>query len=495
MSGGKKPLPVRMLQLLMLLVTLGLAWLVQQDSTLEPGIAAAVAALGLLLLAGTLFSELAEVVGLPHLTGYLLAGIIVGPHVLGIISHDTVERLGVFNELALALIALAGGAELRIDSLRRAARSLVWAHLLQIVAIIVVVGGSFVALRGHIPFLAGMGLVPTLMVALLWGVLATTRSPSAVLGLLAQLRPRGPLTDMTLAFVMSSDVVVIILLAIALAVAKLGIDPSAGFDPAAFGEVGYELLGSTALGTTLGVILALYLWASRPRPATADSAAAPDTGTPAVEPEVAATADDGGRNLLLVLLLLGLPMSALLEYVHLNPLLAFMVAGFAVQNFSRGGERLLHAVEKTGAIVFVVFFATAGAHLDLHGFATIWPVAVILAGVRLVVTLAAARAASRIAGDAPVIRNWGWSGLVSQAGLALGVALVIVREFPDFGDGFRTLAIGVVGLNELFGPVLFKLALDRSRETGRARDADSEPAGAGAAPGLSAPSPPRPPAG
>ncbi|GMU76597.1 MAG: hypothetical protein AMXMBFR45_20880 [Gammaproteobacteria bacterium] len=481
MSGTRKSLPVRMVQLLMLLATLGLSWMVQQSSTVESSIAAAIAALGLLLLAGTLFSELAEVVGLPHLTGYLLAGIIVGPHVLGIIGHDTVERLGVFNELALALIALAGGAELRIDSLRRAARSLVWAHLLQILAIIVVVGGCFVALRGHIPFLAGMGLVPTLMVALLWGVLATTRSPSAVLGLLAQLRPRGPLTDMTLAFVMSSDVVVIILLAIALSVAQLGIDPSAGFDPAAFGEVGYELLGSAALGTTLGVILALYLWASRPRPAAAGSAAAtaaaaaPDTGAPALEPAVAETADDGGRNLLLVLLLLGLPMSALLDYVHLNPLLAFMVAGFAVQNFSRGGERLLHAVEKTGAIVFVVFFATAGAHLDLQGFVAIWPVAVILAGVRLVVTLAAARAASRIAGDAPVIRSWGWSGLVSQAGLALGVALVIVREFPDFGDGFRTLAIGVVGLNELFGPVLFKLALDRSGETGRAVAAGSNP--------------------
>lgn len=260
-----------------------------------------------------------------------------------------------------------------------------------------------------------------------------------MLGLLAQLRPKGPLTETTLAFVMSSDVVVILLLALTLALARLGIDPAASFDLSTFADLGHELLGSTALGTTLGIVLALYL-------------------------------RYGGRNLLLVLVALGLPMTALLEYVHLDPLLSFMVAGFVVQNFSRGGDKLLHALERTGAIVFVVFFATAGAHLDLPGFALIWPVALTLAGVRIVATYAAARAASRVAGDAPVIRRWGWSGLVSQAGLALGVALVIVREFPEFGDGFRTLAIGVVGINELLGPVLFKLGLDRCGESNRGRE-------------------------
>ncbi len=429
----------RAVQLSMLLVLLGLAWAARQTTHSASGPLAALAGLGLLLLAGTLASELLEVVGLPHLTGYLLAGIVVGPHVLNLVEHDTVERLGAVNELALALIALAGGAELRIDSLKRSARSLAWAHLFQLAGVIVIVGGTFYALRRYIPFLDDLGPLAAAMVALLWGVLATTRSPSAVLGLMAQLRPKGPLTEMTVGFVMSSDVVVVIGLAVAMAVAHLGIDPAAVFDLSAFADVGHELLGSTALGTTLGIVLAVYLRL-------------------------------GGGNLLLVLLALGLPMTALLKYIHLDPLLSFMVAGFVVQNFSRGGERLLHAVEDTGAIVFVVFFATAGAHLDLPGFALIWPIALALAGVRLAVTVAAARAASRVAGDAPVIARWGWSGMVSQAGLALGVALVIVREFPAFGDGFRTLAIGVVGINELLGPVLFKLGLDRTGESGRGDD-------------------------
>ncbi len=438
MSAAAKPWTSRSLQLLMLLGTLGLAWAAQQAMPGPPGVLAAIGGLGLLLLAGTLSSELLEVVGLPHLTGYLLAGILVGPHVLNLVGHDTVEHLGVLNELALALIALAGGAELRIDILKRVVRSLLWAHALHIAGIIVFVGGTFLLLQSQLPFLEGLTPLATVMVALLWTVLATTRSPSAVLGILAQLRPKGPLTDMTLAFVMSSDIVVIILLAVVMAVARLGIDPAAGFELSAFTEVGHELLGSTALGTTLGIVLAVYL-------------------------------RFGGRNLLLVLVALGLPMTALLKYIHLDPLLSFMVAGFVVQNFSAGGDKLLHSIEQTAAIVFVVFFATAGAHLDLPGFARIWPVALALAGVRIAVTIVAARTASRIAGDAPIIHRWGWSGLVSQAGLALGVALVIVREFPSFGDGLRTLAIGVIGINELLGPVLFKLGLDRAGESQQGR--------------------------
>jgi len=81
------------------------------------------------------------------------------------------------------------------------------------------------------------------------------------------------------------------------------------------------------------------------------------------------------------------------------------------------------------------------------------------------VTWATSHVASRIAGDEPSVRKWGWSGLVSQAGLALGFAAVVAREFPMFGSGFRALAIATVAINEMVGPIVFKLALDRAGET------------------------------
>ena len=69
-----------------------------------------------------------------------------------------------------------------------------------------------------------------------------------------------------------------------------------------------------------------------------------------------------------------------------------------------------------------------------------------------------------LADDPPVVRRFGWSPLISQAGVALGIALAVDEAFPNLGDGFLLLAIAVVGLNEAVGPVLFKIALSQAGE-------------------------------
>src|SRR5690606_20420710 len=99
------------------------------------------AALGLLLLAGVLCSEILDLVRLPHLTGYLAAGVVAGPQVLGFVDHETVVELEIVNTLALSLIALAGGLELRIEPLRDVARSLFWSTLVQSSVVLVLVAG------------------------------------------------------------------------------------------------------------------------------------------------------------------------------------------------------------------------------------------------------------------------------------------------------------------------------------------------------------------
>jgi hypothetical protein len=95
----------------------------------------------------------------------------------------------------------------------------------------------------------------------------------------------------------------------------------------------------------------------------------------------------------------------------------------------------------------------------------LWPIALGLCTVRALVTFGTARLSSSIVGDSPMIRRWGASALVSQAGFALGLSVVIANTFPDFGQGFRALAIACVAINEVIGPILFKFALDRAGET------------------------------
>lgn len=414
----------------------GLLYAAMQNSSELEAELGIVAAVGFLLLAGTLLSELLETIGLPHLTGYLLAGIIGGPYVLHLVDHETVDRLSPVNTLALTLIALAGGAELRLSTLREVARSVGVATLIQSGVGLIVMTATFMALSPFIPFASELAWAPLFGVALLWGVLAICRSPSACLGILAQTRAKGPVATFSLAFIMASDVVVVTMMACALMIAKPLVAGGGGVSLDDFNLLAHELVGSVAFGTTLGLLLIAYLRL--------------------VE-----------KNLLLVLLVLGFGMTEFLRYVHIDPLLTFLTAGFVVQNMSAQGDKLLHSVENVGAVVFVVFFATAGAHLDIPLLRQMWPIALALCLTRALVTVAAARWSSRVVGDPEPIRRWGYSSMISQAGLTLGLGVVVARAFPSFGEGFHALVIATVAINELVGPVLFKVALDRSGETSR----------------------------
>jgi len=446
-AESPRPLGDRLLEALVVFVLLALLVAGRRLFPVLGSGAGTIASVGVLLMGGTVLANLLELVGLPHLTGYLLAGVAAGPYVLGLVDHQAVEDLTPVNQLALSLIALAGGAELKVASLKSGLRSLAWATLWQNVLVMLVLAAVFIAARPLLPFLAGVPLVGVLGVGLLWGVIAVTRSPSATLGILSQTRAKGPLANFTLNFVMSSDVVVVVLLAVAMTIARPLITPGTSFSLAAFKDLGTEVMGSISVGTTLGLLLAAYLRLL------------------------------GGKGLAVLLIALGLVFTELFAYLHFDWLLIFMTAGFVVQNLSKQGERFVASIESMGEVVYVVFFGVAGAHLNLPLLAGLWPVAFLFAASRGITSFVAGRVASHFAEDPPTLRKWGWAGMISQAGLALGIATNVQSEFPAFGAGLGALAVATVAMNEMVGPVLFKAALDRSGETASVED-DAEPAGA-----------------
>lgn len=439
MSGSthrKGPL-ARLGQAVCLAAVVALFYVVSRVETAPEASGGVVAATGFLLLAGMLTSEVLELFGLPHLTGYLLAGAIAGPHVLHCFDHHTVKQLEVVNTLALSLIALAGGLELRVGDVRKVVRGVLAHSAFQTLLVLISQALLFLALASFIPFARVLPFSMLIGVSVLWGVLAVSRSPSAVLAILSQTRAQGPLTRFSLAFVMISDVVVVVLMAVVLTLIRPLLEPGATVSLENLHGVGHELLGSISIGTTLGLLLVVYLKLV-------------------------------GRQVLLVLLALGFAFSEAVRYLHFEPLLTFLTAGFVVQNLSGQGDKLLHATEETSGVVFVVFFATAGAHLDLPLLATMWPIALSLAAGRFFGTVVAYRLGSGVAQDPPLLRRWGWAPLVSQAGLTLGLAVIIARNFPSLGEAFRSLTVACVAVNEVIGPILFKLALDRTGESGAA---------------------------
>ncbi len=236
---------------------------------------------------------------------------------------------------------------------------------------------------------------------------------------------------------MLSDVVVIVLAATVITLTKPLVQPGATFSMTALSHLGQEILGSVALGTSLGLLIVAYL--------------------KFVE-----------KNFLVVLVALGFGFTEVINYLQFEPLLTFLMAGFLVQNLSKQGEKLLHAVEDTGSVVYVLFFATAGAHLDLPLLKQLGVAAFIMFFGRVVVTYAANRVSTRLAKDEPALRRWGWAGLVSQAGVALGISATIERANPQFGASFKALSIATVALNEMIGPIIFKYSLDSMGESSSA---------------------------
>ena len=443
------PLRARVVEIFALALCLTLALLVTRNTPTGAIHWNVILAIGYLLFAGTLAESLLSPLRLPHLTAYIAVGIVGGPHVLRLVDHETVAQLIPVNTLAISLIALAGGLELEAKLLIVLAKSLFWSNLVQTVVVGASSTAAFLLLSRYVPFAAQLPFLGLVGVSLIWGLLATSRSPSATLAVLSQTRAHGPLARWSLSFVMSSDIVVVMLSTLLFVAVRPWLVEGTDLSVARLLVLAQEIVGSMCLGLCLGLLLAAYLRFV-------------------------------GQKLMLVLLVLGFVVTDGLKYVHFDPLLAFLVTGFVVSNLSQQGRKLLDAVSKMSGMVFVVFFATAGVHLDLSLLSRLWPVALAFFLVRLASTVVAGRFSARIAKDAPVVRRFGFAPLVSQAGLTLALSQNVEREFPQLGVGFRALVVATVAINEIIGPILFKLSLDHAGETSeRVQDGRNAPEGEG----------------
>ena len=121
-------------------------------------------------------------------------------------------------------------------------------------------------------------------------------------------------------------------------------------------------------------------------------------------------------------------------------------------------------MERSAAPVFVVFFALSGATIDVMAVAVLLPVLVPLILVRAAAIWVGTRLGGRWARLPRKISENLWLGLVSQAGVAIGLASVVAEVFPTFGAELRTLLLALIALNQLVGPILFRRALVQAGE-------------------------------
>ena len=390
--------------------------------------------LGFLLIFAFFLARALATLRLPEITGYIVAGVLCGPFVLNILSTDVVRSLQIFDDVALSIIALIAGGEMRMSFLRksRAAVASVIAGQVSfsfIAALIVVY-----LLRNQIGMLDGMGAGQVVAVALLFGMITAARSPSTTIGVITEARARGPFTNLTIGVTVILDVVVLLMVALILPAAESLVSVTHAFHLGLAVEVGLEVVGSLVVGVAFGFLIGAYIrWV--------------------------------GEQLPIFLVGAGFIGSMVCRLLHLEPLLAFMIAGFIVQNYTVQGGKLISALERSALPVYVVFFAISGASIDLDALRATWLLALVLVVVRAAAFWTGTMAAASLV---PAVRPFSktlWLGLLSQAGVTIGIASIIERTF-DFGGELKTIVLAVVAINQIVGPIALKYILVKNGEAG-----------------------------
>jgi Kef-type K+ transport system membrane component KefB len=402
-------------------------------------------ALGFVLVVSFLAGEAASRLRMPAITGYILTGVLFGPYVLRLVSpqltvlrEDSVSTLQLLDGMALGLIALTAGGELKLSLLRQRWRGIAWVTALQTLIVLFVVGGAVFLLRGSFPRLEA--LPPALGVAAcaLIGITAVANSPATTIAVIQESRAKGPMTELILGITVLKDVVVISLFTVILATSLTLFEPGRGLDPQFLGVLAWEVFGSIALGLALGYLVRLYM-------------------------------RHIGRDLPIIILGLAFISVAVSGKVHVSGLLLCMTAGFYIENFTNRGEELIEALERHSLPVYVIFFTIAGAGIDLPSLARTWPLALLIVGARLAGKVSGTALGARISDSGSASVRFGWSGFVAQAGVTLGLAVLInrslSRSFPELGAYLSSLILGVVAVNQIIGPVVFKWGLQRSGES------------------------------
>ena len=407
--------------------------------------ARATLAFGFLLLAAYVGGEIARRARLPRLTGYLLVGFAVGPAWLGLVRREEVDALRFIGDAAVALIALAAGAELTRDALRQGGGRVAFARLASgaIVFPFLAVSLVLLSVSPWFPLTRHQPVGDAVVVALVLGTLAAASSPVVTMAITSELDARGPVARTLLGVTVVQDIAVAILFALVLVLGRT-LTSAGALNVAVAGTAILRLVGSAAAGALLGFALGRYLSLVR-------------------------------RDTVLFLVATAFVAAEGARLMQLETLIIALAAGFYLENFAPAeGERLRRELKRGSLPVYVAFFALTGAGLRVGVLADLWPWILLLVGLRLVSVRYGLLWAGRHPSVTPAMARDGWLGLISQAGMALGLAQLARRAFPEWGVSLETLIVAMIGVHQVAGPICFRMALVRAGEvTEERRDAET----------------------
>ena len=407
----------------------------------------------LIAAAGDRLAPLFQRIRLPLITGLLVIGIIAGPFVLDIIPMEAKDGLAFINDIALAFIAFAAGAELYLRELRNRINSIKWNTFGQLIVTFTISSIAVFYLAYLIPFMRELDFNSRVAISLLSGTIFVARSPASAIAVINELRAKGPFTQTVMGVTVLKDFLVILLFTITLSFSKTLINGE-DFSFLSIVVILAELALSVGLGVPLGKLIATILkFVSRTKV----------------------------KNIVIILVgyLVYVTSDLIRSYstdslgieFRLEPLLICIVGSFYLTNYTGFRAEFVRFVEDSGKSVYTVFFLFIGATMQIDVLTGVWYVALIFFSVRLITMIIGSYIGGYLAKDPIKFRHVGWMPYITQAGVAIGLTTIAANEFPMWGAEFVTLIIAIIVINQFIGPPLFKFALhkvgeDRSRARG-----------------------------
>lgn len=387
--------------------------------------------IGIVLVLGLIGGKILNKLKFPAVVGYLVIGIFLGPSVFGLFKLDLLNRMGIITDFALGIIAFIIGNELRWGILKKFGGKIITILFVQAIATFVLIAFG-VWLLTH-----------NFALSLILGSLGVATAPAGTVVVLQEFKAKGPLTTSLLAIVGLDDGLALIIYGFASALAMGTIGGSKGVNLQSVLEWPLlRILGAVFLGILLGVALA----------------------------NVVRKRHD--KNEILTWSLGAILICAgLAKVLHFSLILSTMVLGITVANtFSLSGRRTFEAIQSITNPIYVAFFVLAGAHLQLGLLPKMGLLGLVYILARGLGKIGGASLGAYVSKAETNMRKYLGFGLLSQAGVAIGLAMVVQREFGLYGE-LATVTITIIAattiIHEILGPLGVKYAIAKAGEIGQ----------------------------
>lgn len=397
--------------------------------------------IGLIITTAYLGSKFVQRFGIPQVVGFILVGVLLGSSFLNIVPLSLVHELGFISEIALGLIGFDMGSHLHFGELRRLGRSIIFILIGEAFGALILVTGGVYLLTG------------SLYTALVFGALSAATAPAATVDVLAEYGAHGPLTTTLLAVVGLDDALALLLFSFAVSIAESILAHTGGLTLAEMLELPLvEIGGALLLGILVGAPFQWFLNQLKGRHAVC----AFIVGT--------------------VIFLAGLANS-----FHVSLILAAMTMGVVVANLKSDNSQYAHCtIERVGPMAYILFFALVGARLQISILPQMGLLGLAYIFLRSSGKFGGAWLGGWVGKALPQVRNYLGFGLLSQAGVAIGLALSVANRFDGYGLAGAKLGHTVINVItattfvvQIIGPIMVKFAITRAGEVGKRELAES----------------------